>query len=70
MTECACVDGEWGEPCPACGQRLPLPPKVCSWKSQQPLVFASGSSAGLGARDPGQLKAAAARRLRAGFHRT
>ena len=47
---CDEVDTAWGAVCPRCGQRLPNPPRVKSWKSQRALAFASGSSAGLGDR--------------------
>jgi hypothetical protein len=47
---CESVRGEWGEICPDCGERLPNPGPVASWKSQRPLDFPSGLSAGMGDR--------------------
>jgi hypothetical protein len=48
--ECDDVDTPWGAICGTCGQRLPNPGPVRSWKSQRELAFPSGLSAGMGDR--------------------
>jgi hypothetical protein len=50
--ECTEVGGEWGKPCPSCGQLMRAGKPIQSWKSAKPMgrLYSSGSSAGLGER--------------------
>ena len=46
IPQCECERGEWGEPCPACGQRLPpRPGPLRSWHAARAIDAAASAQA-------------------------
>ncbi len=67
MSMCESVRGEWGQICPDCGQRLPSPGKVTSWKSTHDVMW--GKHSGVRGWTDAQLEAARKSRTFAGSDR-